>query len=133
MLDHMINDLYKIEKHNIPEQYQNQSDKFLRELAHDIYRGTKFCSRQVDSSNLASCFMVWALLNPLEKKKCIDQGMSMMWAEMSEAMPRSINGYPCFGSMRMLNRHDDLKVYEYYKQICKKMDDFKGDFYYDEE
>jgi len=131
-LGHMTNDLYNIVKHNQPEKFKNQPDKVLRELAHDIYRGTKFCSRQVDPSNFSGCFMVWALLNPLERKQLIDRGMSMLWANMSDAMPRGINGYPVFGSMHILNKHDDLKVYEYYKEVCKKMDDFKGDFYYEE-
>ena len=41
----MTNDLYNITKHKQPEKFKNQPDKVLRELAHDIYRGTKFCSR----------------------------------------------------------------------------------------
>ena len=131
-LGHMINDLYNITKHNQPEKFKNQPDRELRELAHDIYRGTKFCSRQVDPSNFESVFLVWALLNPLEKKQLVDRGMSMLWANMSDAMPRGINGYPVFGSMHILNKHDDLKVYEYYKEIQEKMDNFKGDFYYEE-
>ena len=124
--------MYNIVKHKTPQLYQDQPDKDLRELAHDIYVGKSFSSRQVDSSNFNSVFLVWALLNPMERKQILDRGMSMLWAKMSDAMPRSINGYPIFGSMHILNRHDDLLVYKYYKEICAKMNDFKGDFYYDE-
>ena len=77
-------------------------------------------------------FMVWSLLDPLEKKKMIDSGMSMVYSDMQDAGPRSVNGYPIFWSMSVLNKQDDRKVYMYYKQIQEKMGQYKGEFIYEE-
>ena len=124
--------LYTIKKVNKPQKLKNRSDRELKRIAHDIYTGKVFCNRQVEPSMLSSVFMVWALLNPLEKKEMLDRGMSMMYAEMSNAMPRQINGYPVFGEMSVLNKHDDHMVYKHYKDIQEAMGQYRGDFYYDQ-
>ena len=124
--------LYTIKKVNKPHKLKNRSDRELKRIAHDIYTGKVFCNRQVEPSMLSSVFMVWALLNPLEKKEMLDRGMSMMYAEISNAMPRQINGYPVFGEMSVLNKHDDHMVYKHYKDIQETMGQYRGDFHYDQ-
>jgi len=124
--------LYTIKKVNKPQKLKNRSEQELKRIAHDIYTGKVFCNRQVDPCMLGSVFMVWALLNPLEKKEMLDRGMSMMYANMSAAMPRQINGYPVFGEMSILNKHDDLRVYKHYKDIQEAMGQYRGDFYYEQ-
>ncbi len=62
----------------------------------------------------------------------LDSGMSMMYSEMSKAMPRSVNGYPVFGEMRVLNKHDDRRVYKHYKDIQETLGQYRGDFIYEQ-
>jgi len=123
--------IYKIKKISKPDLISNRPVSELKKIAHDIYTGRFFCSRQVEPSMLNSVFLVWALMDPLEKKHLIDSGLSLMYADMDHALPRSINGYPVFSEMRFLNRHDDLEVYGYYKDIQEKMGEYRGDFYYE--
>jgi hypothetical protein len=124
--------LYNIEKISKPQVYSSKSVSELKKIAHDIYIGKIFCNRQVEPSMFGTVFMVWALLDPLEKKKMIDSGMSMVYSDMQDAGPRSVNGYPIFWSMSVLNKQDDRKVYMYYKQIQEKMGQYKGEFIYEE-
>jgi len=124
--------LYNIEKISKPQVYSSKSVSELKKIAHDIYIGKIFCNRQVEPSMFGTVFMVWSLLDPLEKKKMIDSGMSMVYSDMQDAGPRSVNGYPIFWSMSVLNKQDDRKVYMYYKQIQEKMGQYKGEFIYEE-
>lgn len=128
----MTDRLYNIEKISKPQIYSSKSVSELKKIAHDIYIGKIFCNRQVEPSMFGTVFMVWALLDPLEKKKMIDSGMSMVYSDMQDAGPRSVNGYPIFWSMSVLNKQDDRKVYMYYKQIQEKMGQYKGEFIYEE-
>ncbi len=127
----MTDKLYKIEKISKPQKYSCKSTSELKKIAHDIYIGKLFCNRQVEPNMFSSVFMVWALLDPMQKKEMIDSGMSMVYASMEDTAPRSINGYPVFWSMSVLNKQDDRKVYMYYKQIQEKMGEYKGDFIYE--
>jgi hypothetical protein len=124
--------LYKVEKIPKPQVYSSKSVSELKKIAHDIYVGKVFCNRQVEPSMFGTVFMVWSLLDPMEKKKMIDSGMSMVYSDMQDAGPRSVNGYPIFWSMSVLNKQDDRKVYMYYKQIQEKMGQYKGEFIYEE-
>lgn len=128
----MTDRLYNIEKISKPQVYSSKSVSELKKIAHDIYIGKIFCNRQVEPSMFGTVFMVWSLLDPLEKKKMIDSGMSMVYSDMQDAGPRSVNGYPIFWSMSVLNKQDDRKVYMYYKQIQEKMGQYKGEFIYEE-
>lgn len=128
----MTDRLYKVEKIPKPQVYSSKSVSELKKIAHDIYVGKVFCNRQVEPSMFGTVFMVWSLLDPMEKKKMIDSGMSMVYSDMQDAGPRSVNGYPIFWSMSVLNKQDDRKVYMYYKQIQEKMGQYKGEFIYEE-
>ena len=128
----MTDRLYKVEKIPKPQVYPSKSVSELKKIAHDIYVGKVFCNRQVEPSMFGTVFMVWSLLDPMEKKKMIDSGMSMVYSDMQDAGPRSVNGYPIFWSMSVLNKQDDRKVYMYYKQIQEKMGQYKGEFIYEE-
>ena len=128
----MTDRLYKVEKIPKPQVYSSKSVSELKKIAHDIYVGKVFCNRQVEPSMFGTVFMVWSLLDPMEKKKMIDSGMSMVYSDMQDAGPRSVNGYPIFWSMSVLNKQDDRKVDMYYKQIQEKMGQYKGEFIYEE-
>lgn len=128
----MTNKLYNVEKIDKPQVYPSKSVSELKKIAHDIYIGKVFCNRQVEPNMFGTVFMVWSLLDPMEKKKMIDCGMSMVYSDMQDAGPRSVNGYPIFWSMSVLNKQDDRKVYMYYKQIQEKMGQYKGEFIYEE-
>ena len=51
----------------------------------------------------------------------------MVYEYHKEAGPMSINGYPCFMSLRLINKDDNKKVwgyYETYKKLRESVDNF---------
>ena len=66
------NNLYTIDKISKPQKFKSRSTAELKKIAHDIYIGRVFCNRQVEPSMFGTVFMVWALLDPMEKKEMID-------------------------------------------------------------
>lgn len=63
-------------------------------------------SHQVDPSVLTSVFMPLVFLSKDNLKWMEDNEIFSFYEYMSEAGPRSINGYPIFTSMHMLNKSD---------------------------
>lgn len=53
--------------------------------------------------------------------------IGMIYEYNTAAGPTSINGYPCFMSLRILNKEDNFKVWEYYntyKTLRESIDNF---------
>lgn len=60
------------------------------------------------------------------KKNYVPQ-IGMVYEYHTQAGPMSINGYPCFMSLRLLNKEDNKKVwgyYETYKKLRESVDNF---------
>lgn len=114
-------------------RYHPRSDKYLRRLAMDIEEGKIFTSdhiREYDAQLLPSIFMplffsgrdfhFWML----KKNKIM-----LIYEYLSKAGPRSINGYPIFFSMQMLNLEDYKKLNRFRAKILafKEEYGFDGD------
>lgn len=84
----------------------------IGKLAERIVRGEIFTDCHIHpndrESMTLSVFMVLAL-GGLEGVDPEDIGM--LWEENSKAAPRSVNGYPCFFSVHLVNREDAAKVW----------------------
>ena len=55
------------------------------------------------------------------------ESIGMVYEYLDKAGPTGINGKPCFFSLRLLNKDDTKKVFDYYekyKEIREKVDNF---------
>jgi len=91
------------------------SDVAIKELALGLVRNKYFCSDQLrNAADVHMVFMPLVFLDKRTRKKIINDGVVHFYEEYSKASPRTINGYPCFMSMRMLTKldYDDLRQVE---------------------
>ena len=122
----MMKNLYQILKITKPSKVSSKKNKELRQLAHDIYIGKIFCDWQIPEVEreqyLSSVFMVFMLMDVVERKMFLDSKPGMMYAYRgTDEMPRGINGYPVFSALRVVNRNDAKKVWNYYSNIKESM------------
>lgn len=90
----------------------------LKKLAWDIHAGKIFTDRHIrkdDYRLVASIFMPTIFMSEKQRNEVINSGM--IYEYYDKAGPRSINGYPCFMSLRILNKDDTKKIIEYVKEI----------------
>lgn len=107
----------KVSKSTLPSLTEAQ----VKELALGIFRNEIFTDRHVaphDQRLMATIFMPLGLMGKkdilaLQRK----QRPGMLYAKMSEAGPRSINGYPMFFSLSMVSEADAKKVWDEYKRL----------------
>jgi len=117
--------------------YDIRSDEELRKLAVDIVAGNVFGTWSIDGgwSNdiVRSVFMVIGLgglsaglIELLNNDPRFDGENTKVHVDefMSEAGPRSINGYPIFMSLNLLLGDDVDKVFEYADELLAKEEEF---------
>lgn len=72
-------------------------------LANDILAGKVFGSWNVDhSTDIGLVFMILALMSKEQLEELKNKGVAHFYEYLSQAGPRSVNGYPCFFSFRSL-------------------------------
>jgi hypothetical protein len=107
-------------------EYQRKTPEQIKELAMQIYRNEVFTSwmiRKHDIGLLTSIFMPLVFIDELMRKGMIRDKVHHFFANMSEAGPMTINGYPVFFSMGMLDAHDGLLVDAKVKSIVAAIGD----------
>lgn len=85
-----------------------KTEEELEKLVQDIVTDKVFGSWQIpagDERMIASVFMPLMFLESGEILKQV----SHIYAPLSEAAPRSVNGYPCFFSMTLIG-HEDWEI-----------------------
>ena len=122
----MMQNLYQISKITKPSKVSSRKNKELRQLAHDLYVGRIFCDWQIPKGErdeyLPSVFMAFMLMDVVERKQFLDSKPGMMYAYRGkDEMPRGVNGYPVFSAIRVVNRNDAKKVWNYYQNIKESM------------
>tara|TARA_R110000824_G_scaffold253738_1_gene442784 strand:- start:640 stop:1002 length:363 start_codon:yes stop_codon:yes gene_type:complete len=98
----------------------DRSPEVLKTLAKEYHNNLIFTDRQVrpdDRSQINMIFMGLIFLSGKmadDFKLQVENGdIDMLWEYNSEAGPRSINGYPCFTSLRTMSKRE-AKVFWYY-------------------
>ena len=105
--------------------YESRSDEQIKDLALQLYKNEIFTSLQVPDNSthlLPSIFMPLIFMDDLTKKVLLLNEAHCFYAEMKDAGPRSINGYPMFFSMLYLNRTDADRLIKKYNAIKEAMD-----------
>jgi len=83
------------------------SKEKLKEFVLGVLDGTLFVSAQVkDKKILPIVFLPLALGGFEGWKESQVKNIGVFYARMSSALPRGINGYPCFPEMRILHQED---------------------------
>jgi hypothetical protein len=111
---------------DISPNYVSKTDDEIKELAKALYRGEIFTSLQVPEHSmhlLTSIFMPLAFLDVAQRRQLIENGAYCFYANMSDAGPRAINGFPIFFSLKYLNKEDSLRLLNKYDAIKKALDD----------
>jgi len=92
--------------------------------------GKIFCDRQINpreiGSMLAMVFMPIALGALSETANVVRDNIGMIYEYLSEAGPRSINGYPIFMSFKTLTKAETDEMFGYFEQYKKLKEDFGG-------
>lgn len=108
---------------------QQKSNAELKQLAMELADGKIFCDRHVSDENLMPVIFMPISLGAFageDKKKIMDIGL--IYEYLSEAGPRSINGYPIFFSMRTLSKEEARIMIGYYNDWKDLKDMFKNKF-----
>ena len=106
-----------------------KSNEKLKQIAVDLFDGKIFCDRHIPEGEqymLASIFMPIALsgLPDISDEKIRD--MAFLFEYNSQAMPRSINGYPIFGSVQYLNKKEAEQMFKFYEEYKTLKEEFQG-------
>lgn len=102
-----------------------KTDEEIRQLAVDAEGGLVFTDRHINKNEdpgiLGSVFMPLAFMDGGQKKSFQEDVASgkigLIYEEMEKAMPRSINGYPIFMSMKYLSKDEADRFFEAIKQL----------------
>ena len=104
------------------------NDKELKQLAIDISEGKVFGTfhmRPDDMErNMAVVFMPLVFMNEKQRKKLEDEKVAHFYEYIDQAGPRSVNGMPCFFSMRNIDQENWEKVVKYIKEYETRVSSF---------
>ena len=102
-------------------------DKKLKEIARGLHEGKIFCDTQIregDSNILLSIFMPLVFMSKKDIWLMQKHPPGLMYEYMDKAGPRSVNGYPCFFSMRILSLEDTKRMSGFYKEYHSMVEQF---------
>lgn len=95
------------------KRYTTMSDEKIKQVAMDCVEDRIFGSwmlRKGDEYNVTMVFMV-IMMMPLWWRLELERDEIVQFYEyLSEASPRGVNGYPCFFSLRTLDRNDVRRI-----------------------
>lgn len=83
------------------------ADSELLDLLHDVRRGAVFGAwalRDGDGTDLAMVFL------PIALGAQLPFNTGSIYEHLDKAGPRSVNGYPCFSSLRVLTIYDRIRL-----------------------
>jgi|TARA_R100000482_G_C5080159_1_gene125645 hypothetical protein len=93
----------------------------LIQLARDIRANKVFTSWQIkDKSYLPSIFMPLMFVG----KSAFNNGLFYEYLDSRDMSPRTISGYPIFGTVRALNKKDSSKLWDILQKLNKNEEDF---------
>ncbi len=101
----------------------------IKEIARDIHRGLIFTDRHIkteDERLLGGVFTILSLMDNKGREKMMKDPPGMVYEYLSKALPRGVNGYPCFMSMNRLSVDDAVKVFELIKKLEKSEKEILG-------
>jgi hypothetical protein len=98
----------------------------VNDFARRIYRHEIFTSWMAPQEMIGSIFMPLHFMSEEQMKEVIAEGGHSMWAEMSSAGPRSINGYPIFMTLNIWNEDNAKRIHKRVLEIVDMLDAPEG-------
>lgn len=102
-----------------------RTEEELTEIARQLYRGEIFTSAQVrpgDEHMLPMIFMPLTFADETLIKQIEKDKPAVIYAKLSDALPRGINGYPCMPNCSFLSVEEWRTVYAKYEKIKTAME-----------
>lgn len=97
------------------------TDEQVEELALAIFKNETFTDRHIAPGDESLIPTIFLPLGMLDRKQALDlrrkQRPGMLYASMSKAGPRAINGYPMFFEVSMCSEPDASKIWTKYREI----------------
>lgn len=103
-----------------------RTDEELKDIALKINSNEIFTDRHIpeeQSEMLPIVFMPLGLMSGEELTKAFGDDPGLAYEYMNKAGPRSINGFPSFFSMQVLDMEETIKVDGYIKKIRKAIEE----------
>ncbi len=94
--------------------YKPKSNEELKEIALGMMGGSIFSSDHLlenEADLIGMVFMGVTLLEPIHREKMRSDNITFFYQDMNEALPRAINGRPCFMNFKMLNQADRERMH----------------------
>lgn len=94
----------------------------VKQLATDTFKEKVFYStmvREIEDHLITSIFMPVVFMNKEQIEQLVEDKVAAFYEYMSEAGPRSINGYPMFTSMKTITVEDLAKVQEIVEKLTE--------------
>lgn len=108
-------------------KYVRKSDKKIRQMAVEYFGGNLFGSWAFDEADYKSMmpmvFMPLSLMSEVQIKTLVRDEVDHVYGYMKDSAPRSINGYPIFYAMHMINRED----FNRFTTACALLQEFMGE------
>lgn len=99
-----------------------KTDDEIKQMALDLRAGRIFTDRDLpkeDAHLLTSVFIILGLLDNEAIAEIKNNPPAMIYEYMSEAGPRSVNGYPMFMSMKMLSKEDMPRLIAVFERLAE--------------
>lgn len=104
-----------------------KTDLELKQIAADIYEGKIFTDRHIkNQKDLTFVFMPLMLGGFKNVPENDIKKIGLIYEYLDKAAPRSINGMPCFTSLRFLLIDELDQVHDFLEQYKKMKDDFNN-------
>lgn len=113
-----------------PHVYSTLSDGQVKVLAERILKNEIFTDHQVRDQNLVPNIFLTVALMGNDPEACgafKKNPPGMIYAEMKDAAPRSINGYPMFFSCSFLSHKDTERVFAVYQAMTEALASIGGE------
>ena len=102
-----------------------RTDKELHDIAVRIHAGQVFTSCHLPKERtelITSIFLPLALLNDEQVNAMEDRGVSLIFADMANAMPWGVNGFPTFSKCETLNEEEHERLNGFIESIKEALD-----------
>lgn len=99
--------------------YKPKTDDEIKEIALGLLANRYFTSPQVDTNPdlMRTIFMPLAFCKAEHLTQMVEQNINFIYEEYAKAGPASMNGYPTFFSMQLLNVDDCKKVFLLFENL----------------
>lgn len=108
-----------------------RSDKECKKIGIQMAHGEVFHSVFIHNSDmvwaLPAVFLPVAFLNDKQREDFAHNGYVAIYAHMSEALTKSINGYPSFRVAKYLTKEEDTKVVTAFGEEVARMRELEDD------